>query len=104
MTRNTDITREQRVCQLAAEALWTAATSDDPGISGSWNASYKALERAFVLSVRAVYGLSALKANRVRDLLAELGPDDGAVGTSGWGVASYVEYVKTNRESSAYTR
>ena len=85
---------DERICQLTAEALWHAATSENHTVARYDSATYRALERAFVTSVREVYGLSALKATRVRDLLAEFGPNDGAVGTTGYGVQSYVQYAR----------
>ena len=95
---------DERICQLAAEALWQAATSNNVAVARYDSATYRALERAFTASVREVYGLSALKARRVLNLLEELGPNDGANGTSGWGVQSYVQYARDNRTSSAYDR
>ena len=35
-------------------------------------------------------------AGRVRDLLAEYGPDDSLTGTTGRGVYSYVQFAKAN--------
>lgn len=96
--------RDAKICQAAAEALYAAATSDNHEIASSDAGIYRTLERAFIASVRTVYGLSDLKARRVRDMLAELGPHDGGAGTAGWGIASYVEYVMTHRTSSAYER
>jgi hypothetical protein len=91
------LTHEQKLCQTIAEAYWQAATSNDHAIANWKSPTYRALQRAFLASVRTVYGLGARRAERVLDLLSELGPNDGAYGTSGYGVASYVEYVRTNR-------
>lgn len=91
------ITHDARVCQLAAEALWQAATSENINLAWSRSPAYVALERAFIVSVRTVYGLGERRAGRVRELLAEYGPDDSLSGTSERGIASYVSYVLTNR-------
>lgn len=90
------LTRDQKICQAAAEALWNAATSERYDIAWCRSPLYKQLERAFVTSVRLVYGLGAIRAGQVRELLAEYGPDDSLTGTNGRGVASYVEFVKAH--------
>lgn len=46
--------------------------------------------------MREAYGVSALIAGRVRDLLAEYGPDDSLTGTTGRGVYSYVQFARAN--------
>jgi hypothetical protein len=83
--------------QLAAHTLWACATSDDRNLASYDSKAYRSAERAFVAIVRTEYGLSALMAGRVRNLLAEYGPRDSLIGTTGHGVASYVQYVKANR-------
>lgn len=90
------MTHDEKICQLSAEALWQAATSENP-IAWARNPAYRALERAFVASVREVYGMGAARASKVRDLLAEYGPHDSLSGTSARGIASYVQYVKAHR-------
>ena len=91
------LTDDMKLCQTLAEAFWQAATSNDRAIANYTSPTYKAVQRAFLVSVRTVYGLGARRAERVLDLLSELGPNDGVYGTSGYGVASYVEYVRTSR-------
>jgi hypothetical protein len=84
---------DAKVCQRAAEALWQAATSDVRDIAWCRSPVYVALDRAFKISLRSVYGLKPARVNQVSDLLAEYGPDDSLTDTRGRGVASYVEYA-----------
>lgn len=88
--------RERKLCQAIADALWQAATSENHEIAGYRSATYQGLQRAFVAAIREVYHLGPVRANKVRDLLAEYGPDDSLQGTTGRGIASYVQYVKDN--------
>lgn len=93
-----EMSRDEDMCQAIAESYWRAATSDNQLVARYDSPVYRSLDRAFVASVRAVYGLSLVKARRVRDMLSELGPHDGAAGTGPlWGVKSYVAYVKARR-------
>jgi hypothetical protein len=88
---------DHRIVQLAGEALWQVATSDDSSIARFDSNVYRATEKAFIAAVRVVYGLGAQRARRVRDLLAEYGPHDSLTGTDTRGVQSYVDYVMTTR-------
>jgi hypothetical protein len=88
---------DQHVAQKAGELLWAVATSERGEISNCDSAVYRAAERAFITSVRVVYGLGAQRTRRVRDLLAEYGPYDSLAPGTGYGVYSYVAYVMTNR-------
>lgn len=94
---NFTLTADQTLCQEIAEAYWKAATSENREISTYTTPVYRNLQRAVIASVRAVYGLGEVRARRVLDLLSELGPNDGAIGTNGFGIFSYVQYVKENR-------
>lgn len=81
-----------------AQAAWNThhmiACSDDTDIC-SWNApTYMASQRLLLATLRQVYGLTKLKAQRVYDVLID----------SGESVAYSVEYVKANRYSTAYSK
>jgi sulfur transfer protein SufE len=84
---------EVKLCQLAAEALWNATTSDEHRIASYRSPVYAALQRAFDATLREVYGLKAARVNQVNDLLCEYGPNDSLSGTRARGVASYVEFA-----------
>lgn len=92
----TGLTPDQVFCQRLAEQYWAAATSDNHGIAWYRSPVYKHLAQAFIASVEVTYGVSRTIAARVRCLLAEYGPDDSLTGTSGRGVASYVEFARDN--------
>lgn len=87
--------------QLAGATLWRIATSERTELASSDSKAYRAAERAFIAILRAEYGLGATLAQRVRDCLAEYGPNDSLTwdwrGNTLRGVASYVAYVKANR-------
>jgi hypothetical protein len=99
-----EITRDQATVQRIAESLWNVATSDNHSLASSRSTVYRHLEIALIGALREVYGLSELKARRVRDQLAEYGPDDSLRGTTGRGINSYVQFVKANRQSFSYDR
>jgi hypothetical protein len=84
---------DQEIAQLSARLMWACATSENHGLASSRSPAYVAAETAFVAVVREVYGVSESLAGTVRDLLAEYGPDDALSGTSGRGVASYVQFA-----------
>lgn len=82
----------------AAELAWQThkriANSEDHTLARFDSATYRASQRLLLASIRQAYGLSALKAQRVYDVLIDCGES----------VAYCVEYVKTHRESTAYSR
>lgn len=88
--------RERKLVQTIAVALWEAATSDNREISTYNTIIYRSLERALIESIKTVYHVGPTRARKVRDLLAEYGPDDSLQGTNGRGIVSYVEYVKNH--------
>lgn len=84
--------------EAAAEAAWQAhravAFCDDANVN-AWNTpTYRASQRLLIAAIRQAYGLSALKAQRVYDVLIDCYES----------VAYCAEYVKANRESTAYSR
>lgn len=85
------LTPNQALAQQAAELLWSCAISDDSAIAYYRSPVYQAAEAAFTWAVREAYSLTDIQAMAVRDLLAEYGPDDSLTGTTGRGVASYVQ-------------
>lgn len=88
---------DRAIAQKAAEYLWACAISENQMISRYDSPTYRAAERNFLTAVREVYGLGQRRAERVRNLLAEYGPNDSLQGTTGIGVYSYVSWVMTNR-------
>lgn len=96
MTLTMGNTEDREFCQQLAEALWLAATSENHEIAAYDSPVYRHLGNAFVSAVRITYGLSEMKARRVRALLAEYGPHDSLTGTSGWGIDSYAQFADEN--------
>lgn len=88
---------DEKFCQDLAEAFWAAATSENRNIAHYRSPVYRHLEIALISAIKITYGMTELKARRVRDLLAELGPFDGAYGTRDYGIKSYAQYVRENR-------
>jgi len=82
------------LAQLAWDTHFAVACSDDAQISTWDTRTYKASQALLLATLRQVYGLSALKAWRVYDVLID----------SGESVAYAVEYVRQNRRSNAYTK
>lgn len=87
------------LAQKVAEAMWSAATSEDRSIASSNAATYKALERALLTTLREVYHLTPLTAQKVRDLLAEYGPHDSLNDNGLRGVQSYVQFARTHNRN-----
>lgn len=83
---------EVQVVETIWAAYYAAATSESNRVASSRGMTYTAMRRAFLASVREVYELSPLKAQRVYDVLLDGG------GT----VQDAVIYVRTHRTSSAY--
>lgn len=88
------LTASQVLAQRMAEQLWRIATSDSYDISWCRSPVCRHADLAFRAAVRMAYGVSDLVARRVRDLLAEHGPDSSLQGTTGRGVESYVQYAR----------
>jgi hypothetical protein len=77
--------------QTAAETFWKIATSEDVNICSSDSPVYLTAERELLRAVRDEHNVSLKIAKRVRQLLAEHGPDDSLDGTYGHrGITSYV--------------
>ena|ERR1700723_548929 len=89
-------TADQQLAQQLADAMHAVAFSSNHAIASGRGPVYAPLERALLAAIKIAYGLGDTRARKVRDLLAELGPDDSCRGTSGRGIASYAEYVKTH--------
>lgn len=87
------------IAQRMAEAMWAVATSEDHSIAYCRSATYLAVERALLATLREVYHLTPLTARKVRDLLAEYGPLDSLSGTTGWDIASYVQFARTHNRN-----
>lgn len=88
---------DKQACQKIAEALWAAATSENRNIAWGRGTVYRALELALEDALFHVYDIGGRTADHVRDLLSELGPNDGAYGTGNlWGVESYVLFAIEN--------
>lgn len=84
--------------EIIAQSVWDThyaiACSDDANLS-AWNTDvYKTSRRLVIATIRQVYGLSALKAQRVYDTLIDCGES----------VAWCVEYVQDNKRSNVYSR
>jgi hypothetical protein len=88
-----DLTPAQ-VCQKAADMHYVIAFNNDHKIAGSGLPVYETSRRLFIASIRQAYGLTRLKAYRVYDVWCDCQED----------IAYCVQYVKDNRESSAYSR
>ena len=91
------LTPDQVVVQQLAEALdvvhsahWPRATTTPIG------RVYPHLLAALHAAIKAVYGIGDVRTRKVLILLANRGADDACPGTSGRGIASYVEYVKAH--------
>lgn len=91
-----ELTADQLYAQQMAEMMWKTATSENHAIARYDQPAYRHMDLAFRAAVKAAYGTSDLIAGRVRDLMAEYGPDDSLTGTAGRGIASYVEFAKAN--------
>jgi len=92
----TPTTHDAALAQAVAETYWRAATSENNDVAWCGTATYQTLTRALIVTVQAVYQITPHMAHKVRDLVSEYGPHDSLVGTSGRGVASYVEYAFAN--------
>jgi hypothetical protein len=97
-----ELTEDQVYVQRLAEMMWKTATSENHAIARYDLPVYANLERALIAAIREVYGLTLLKARRVRDLLSKYGPDDSLTGTTGRGIASYVQFVRENTARDHY--
>jgi hypothetical protein len=100
MTRP-NLTPAQDIAQTSAEYLWKVATCEDHAVAASDSPVYRAAEAGFLANIRLAYGLSEGEASAVRDLFSDLGPNDTARGTAGWGIASYAEYCAVTRVTLA---
>lgn len=88
------VTDARQAAELAWQTHKRVAYSDDANVCVSDSPIYKASRALLLASIRQAYGLSALKAQRVYDVLIDCGAS----------VTYCVEYVKTHRESTAYSR
>jgi hypothetical protein len=84
----------ETIAQRAADVHWSNAFSQDDSVARYDSPVYQASQRMLLAAIRAAYNLSALKAQRVYDVWADCGES----------VAWCVEYVKTHRYSTAYSR
>jgi hypothetical protein len=91
------LTAEQNIAQQLADAMWAVATSENHSIAWGRGDVYAPLDKALHAAIKIAYGIGDTRARKIRYLLSELGPDDTCQGTSGRGIASYAEYVKTHR-------
>lgn len=94
--------RDKRSVQSIASALWNVATSEDRRLSSGDSRTYRHLEIALIDAIRVVYHVNRKRANQVRDLLAEYGPDDSLYGTEGRGIASYVQFALQHDEEDRF--
>lgn len=83
----------QAIAQALAERMWSVATSDDHEIAWYRSDAYRAADSELHGALMAAYGINDETVDRVRALLSEYGPDDALQGTTGRGVASYVEFA-----------
>lgn len=88
------LTPDMVLAQRMAETMWAIATSTNHAIAVYSTPVYLHMEQAFLSAVQVAYSCSRLTARRVRDLLAEYGPDESLQGTSGSGVWSYVRFAQ----------
>jgi hypothetical protein len=93
MTINYGLTPAQ-LCQQIADNHGSIAFSDDHRISSGHLPLYRNSQRLFISAIRMAYGLTALKAQRVYDIWSDCQEN----------IDYCVTYVKTNRESRAYSR
>jgi len=91
----------QAVAQALADRMWAVATSEDHEISWCRGDVYRAADSELHGALVAAYGINDEIADRVRALLSKYGPDDAMQGTSGRGIASYVEFA-LNNDDHAY--
>lgn len=87
-------TSPKAIAQRAWDSHFAIACSDDSTVNRFDSPVYRASQRMLLTSIRQAYGLTALKAQRVYDTLIDFGES----------VVWSVEYVKTHRESGAYSR
>lgn len=85
------LTPAQAIAQQAAELLWSCATCEDHAVASYRSPVYLAAEQAFEAAAKQAYGLTGPEWGALRDLLSELGPQDSARDTDGWGIYSYVQ-------------
>jgi hypothetical protein len=93
---NPTFLKDQEVCQMVANAHWAIATSENHEIANGFKGIgkvYPASEKLLLATIRATYGLSALKAQRVYDVLIDCNES----------VSYCVDYVRNNRQSRVYT-
>lgn len=98
-TKHTPSPAGSQLAQLAATFYWGVATSEDNAIARWDSETYKLAQRAFMSTVREVYGISRTQARKVLSLLSEYGPTDSLSGSPGWGIDNYVHFALTNTRS-----
>lgn len=81
--------------QHIVNAYYSCAHSYNNDFAWSRSPIYTTMHRAAVLAIRETYGLSALKAERVLDVITDTGEYD---------VTRAVGYVRAYRASRAYSR
>lgn len=86
-------TPEQTVQEIA-NAYLCVAFNESSSVASSQRPVYRSMQRALIAAIRQVYGLSALKANRVYDVLIDCTES----------IDYCVRYVKEHKSSNAYSR
>src|SRR5579859_6474590 len=87
---------ERKMVQTLAEAMYAVATSNNHNIASSTGNVYPNMDKVFMLALIETYKLTTTQADRVRELLTELGPNDTARDMKGNGVESYVNFAIMN--------
>jgi hypothetical protein len=87
------------VADWTVRAYFAAAFSNNTAMARYDMPVYRHLRAAAVAAIREAYGLSALKAGRVLDVISDQGTY-----TESLAVPEAVSYVRSHRTSSAYSR
>src|SRR3954454_24739845 len=83
----------RQVAQALAERMWAVATSEDHEAAWCRGDIYRTADSELHGALMTAYGITDQAADRVRALLSEYGPDDSLQGTTGRGIASYVQFA-----------
>lgn len=96
-----ELSRDAQSVEDAARVYWACATSENRVIAAGDGAVYKSARKTVKTLVMAVYEMSDYMAEKVMDILSELGPDDSHIDScpGEWGMRSYVSGVNSRRYS-----